>query len=141
MAELDEHLGAGKRHAPRLQPRAVQVDLVQQLGSEVARLWAEDCDRVARSGVGAFDDQLVARVWYPRADAAQQRRQVHGDAVAAELFGQRAHERGLAVFVAQGVCVGVGLSGHRQRVGIHARGNLLVVERRFDADLRAGIVL
>ena len=141
MAQLDEHLGAGERHPPRLQAGTVQVDLVQQLRDEVAGLRPEHGDRVPRRGVRAFDDQLVAGVRYPRADGAQQRRQVHGDAVAAELFGQRAHEGGLAVFVAQRVCVGVGLRGHRQRVGIDARGKLLVVERSFDADLRAGVVL
>ena len=141
MAELDEDLGAREGHSPRLKAGAVQIDFMQQLGDEVAGLRAEHGDRMAGGAMSTIHDQLVARMRYAAAHGFQQRREVHRHARGAELRGQRTHDRGLAIFVAERVRIGVGRGGHRERIRIEAGGNLLVVEGGFDADLRTGVVL
>src|SRR5207249_778317 len=101
VTQLDEDLGAREGDSPRLQPGAVEIDLVEQLRDEVAGLGTEDGDGVPGRAVSGVDDQLVAAVRQPLLQGGKQRRQVHGHAGGAELPGRGARSR-VAVVVGRG---------------------------------------
>src|SRR6202035_5070467 len=105
----------------------MEIDLVEQLGNEVAGLGTEHGDRVPVDTVRAVYDQLVAGMGRPRFQGVQKRRQVQA------LPGSRARRRwgsgGLAVFMSEVIGVGMWREWHRQRIGVDAGRYVLVVER------------